>query len=485
MNPYHVAVGLLNQGKVKESEIELVRMMNEDFDNPVLMFALGMACVAGRKTGLAFSLLSRALERLEEAEDAYKRLGIFLQQTTRETKREFIRQQKAECLMGIGLCYRYEEKKHDAQEYFQRALNLAPNHADIHANLGCMYVNDGRPEGGIKHLKRAMELEPDHPEAPFNLGLLQLEIGNWREGFENYDKGSKRKDGMGRTYTHPDGYQPELWAGEPGKRIVVFGEQGLGDEIMFASCVPELKAMSELVVLDCHKRLTTLFKRSFGIDCYGTRKDEWLDWVLDYKFNSRTPIGSLPRYLRANGEFPKTPYLITGRNAAMDALPGFKIGISWHGGYKETRAALRSMPLADFMPLLRMNATFVSLQYTPQCRPEIEHAERASGKKIHQFDFITDPQSDYDFTAEVVNSLDLVVSVNTSVIHLAGALGKDCWTLTPAQPAWRYTTVSGEEMPWYGSVRQFRQGRDEKWPQVIERVCAALEARIGSERKAA
>ncbi len=459
-------------------------MMNEDFDNPVLMFALGMTCVASRKTGVAYALLRRALERLDEAEDAYKRLGVFLPHATREQKRDFIKRQKAECLMGLGLCYRYEEKKREAEPLFKQALTLAPDHADIHANLGCMYVNDGRPEGGLRWLEKAIEIEPDHPEASFNLGLLQLEMGKWREGFENYDKGSKRKDGLGRTYTHPDGYELPLWAGESGKRIVVFGEQGIGDEIMFASCIPDLKAKSELVVLDCHPRLTTLFKRSFDLDCYGTRKDEWLNWVLPYKFNARSPIGSLPRYFRADGNFPKTPYLKSGRNAAVDAMPGFKIGLGWAGGYKETRALIRSIQLSELAPILAMDATFVSLQYTDD-RQNIDFVERKYGKRIHQFDFITDRKSDYDLTAEVVNSCDLIISVNTSVVHLAGALGKECWTLTPATPAWRYTTTSGEEMPWYGSVRQFRQQTGEPWAAVIGRVQQALEERLGRKALAA
>lgn len=484
MNPYNDAVSALHSNRYAEAERLFLAMMNEDFDNPVLMFALGMTCVASRKTGVAYSLLRRALERLDDADEAYKRLGVFLPHTTRERKRDFIKQQKAECLMGIGLCYRYEEKKREAEQFFKQALTLSPEHADLHANVGCMYVNDGRPHGGIRHLEQAIKLDPEHPEAKFNLGLLQLELGHWREGFANYDKGSKRKDGLGRVYKHPNSYEPALWAGESGKRIVVFGEQGIGDEIMFASCIPDLQAMSELVVLDCHARLRTLFNRSFNVDCYGTRKDEWLNWVLPYKFNARSPLGSLPRYLRADGEFPKKPYLRTGRNAIVDALPGLKIGLGWVGGYKETRSAIRSVRLSELAPIIAMDASFVSLQYT-ECAVEIAYIERKFGKRIQQFDFITDRKSDYDLTAEVVNSCDLVIAVNTSVVHLCGALGKECWTLTPGTPAWRYTTVSGEAMPWYGSVRQFRQAKDEPWSAVITRVSDALQQRLGAKALAA
>jgi hypothetical protein len=166
-----------------------------------------------------------------------------------------------------------------------------------------------------------------------------------------------------------------LWNGDSGKRIVVYGEQGIGDEIMFASCVPDLQAMSELVVLDCHPRLTTLFKRSFGVDCYGTRKDEWLDWVLPYKFNARTPIGSLPRLscgrtASSRKAVPEDRPECRGRRAARP-----EDRAAWSGGYKETRAAIRSMPLAELYPILGMDASFVSLQYTDSAA-EIAHIER-------------------------------------------------------------------------------------------------------------
>lgn len=439
-----------------------------------------MVFVAQRKNGASYALLRRALAGLDDADAAYQRLGVFQPNSTKEGKRAFVKRQKAECLMGMGLCYRYEDNKREAQRLFEQGLALAPDHADLMANIGCMYVNDGRPEGGVRWMKRAIELDPEHPEAKFNLGLLQLEMGQWKEGFANYDEGSHRKNGLGRTYMHADGSTLPMWRGEHGKRIVVYGEQGVGDEIMFSSCVPDLKAVSEKVVLDCHPRLVTLFQRSFGVDCHGTRKNhEFLPWdVASYQFNARSPIGSLARHFRANGEFPRKPYLTSGRNAQADALPGFKIGISWEGGYKETRAALRSVGLAELLPLLRMDATFISLQYT-DCAYDIDHIGRKVGKTIHQFPFVTDKQSDYDLTAELVNSCDLVISVNTSVVHLAGALGKECWTLTPSKPAWRYTTVTGDVMPWYGSVRQFRQAADEKWSAAVGRVCEALQQRIG------
>jgi tetratricopeptide (TPR) repeat protein len=484
MNPYVDAVTRLNGGDHDGAEKALRALLRNDFDNPILLFALGSAYVAKKETGLAFSLLKRALERLDDADEAYQRLGVFQPNASKEGRKLFTRTQKAECLNAISLCYRYEDNREEATRIIQQALALAPNHVDVNINMGCMHVNDGRPEAGIRWLKKALEIDPQSCDALGNLALLQLELGQWKDGFANYDEGSRRKDGLSRCYTHPDGSKIPLWKGEHGKSVVVYGEQGIGDEIMFASCIPDLQAISSRIVLDCHPRLVKLFERSFGIETHGTRKDEWIHWMSKTeKFDARCPIGSLPRYFRSNGDFPKTPYFKAGRNAAVDALPGYKIGLAWHGGSQHTRSNIRSMPIAELTQILRADASFVSLQYVDSSE-EIAWMERKLGKRIQQFDFVKEQKSDYDLTAEVVNSLDLVIAVNTSVVHLCGALGKECWTLTPDKPAWRYG-LRGEQMPWYGSVTQFRQAKGEPWSTVIERVNRALAERLGAKALAA
>jgi len=484
LNPYVEAVNKLNAGDHDSAEKMLRILLRQDFDNPVLLFALGSTYVAKKETGLAFSLLRRALERLDTADEAYQKLGVFQPNSSKDGKKAFTRMQKAECLNSISLCYRYEDNREEAMRTLRHALSLSPDHADININMGCMYVNDGRPEGGIRWLKKALEIEPESCDARGNLALLQLELGQWKDGFANYDEGTRRKDGLSRCYTHPDGSTIPLWKGEAGKTVVVYGEQGIGDEIMFASCVPDLQAMSEKVVLDCHPRLVNLFSRSFGVECHGTRKNEWIEWMTgEHAFNARCAMGSLPRYFRSNGEFPKKPYLRTGKNVDIEMTPGFRIGLAWHGGSQQTRANVRSIELSALLPILQMDATFVSLQYVDSAA-EIAWMERKLGKQIRQFPFVSEKHSDYDLTAQVVNSLDLVISVNTSVVHLCGALGKECWTLTPDRPAWRYG-LTGEDMPWYGSVRQFRQAKGEPWAQVIARLQNALEQRIGEKALAA
>lgn len=470
MNFYREAVTKFQAGDNKGAQAMLTELLNQDFDNPVLLFALGMTCVAQRKNGLAHSLLQRALERMPDSHDAYIRLGIFPQEISAKDRKRFVLKQTAEALNGLALTYRYEDRLPEARSVFERALRLSPNDTDVFCNIGTMYVNDGRPQSGIPWLEKALAIEPDHTEARWNLSLLQLELGKFREGWPNYEKGARARST--RTYTYPDGTSIPEWDGTPGLKILTYGEQGVGDEIMFASCVPDLMRVSREVVIDCHPRLVELFSRSFKVQCYGTRKQEWIDWPLEHKFDARVSLGSLPKHFRNEiTDFPGIPYLQAGRSATIDALPGIKVGISWVGGAKETRRALRSIPLLDWKPILDKNNTLISLQYTDQSE-EISLVEELIRKPIHQLPEI-DGRADYDRTAEAVNSCDLIITVNTSLVHLAGALGKPCWVLTPSRPAWRYG-LHGTGMPWYKSVLQFRQRAGEPWSTVIREVAAKL-----------
>jgi hypothetical protein len=193
-------------------------------------------------------------------------------------------------------------------------------------------------------------------------------------------------------------------------------------------------------------------------------------------------MGSLPRYMRRSAaDFPphcgylradsaRTQYW-RGQLASLGA--GVKVGISWQGGSAETHRQARSLPLAQWLPILRTpGVTFVNLQYNDRSA-ETAELEAATGIRINRF---PEAIEDYDQTAALVSALDLVVSVCTAVIHLGGALGKPVWVLAPFSPEWRYG-FAGEKMPWYPSVRIFRQPRYGEWQPVIDKVAQELGVR--------
>ena len=207
--------------------------------------------------------------------------------------------------------------------------------------------------------------------------------------------------------------------------------------------------------------------------------------VSDVDVELQTSMGSLPRYMRRSSvDFPRhdgylraDPECLRNWRERLAAFgPGLKVGISWQGGTLKTRRPLRSLPLASWLPVLQApEVRFFNLQYIDSSA-EIASLKAATGIEIVDWQEVRD---DYDHTAALVAALDLVISVCTAVIHLGGALGKPVWVMAPYSPEWRYG-ISGESMPWYPSVRIFRQPQYGAWVPVVDNVALSLRKLVES-----
>jgi tetratricopeptide repeat protein len=484
-NAFYRANELDKIGKHKEAEKIYLELLNADFDNSVLHAALGMNYASVEKNGLAHILLRKALDNIDTMVDAFKRLGVTPKSENPEVLKGFFATKRSEVTNALGTCFKHENKIDEARELFMQAQEGIALNADIQNNLGTLYINEGKPTKALEHLDLALSIQPNHPQACWNKSLAHLELGEYKQGWAHYDAGFAAKVRMERNYS---AVNLPAWDGTPGKTLVVYGEQGIGDEIMFASCLPDLLACSKQVVFDCHKKLHSLFADSFpGIDIYPTREDEMITWPMvkegqpRYPFDARIAIGSLPKFFRPNLEsFPGTPFIKP--NVTKEAEwavrlnklgPRPKIGIGWIGGHKRTRVEVRSTSLESLLPILQQDADFISLQYT-DCEREIAEFEKKHGIKIHHYkDAVAGPN--YADAAALVSNLDLVITVCTSVVHLAGAMGVPTWVLTPSRPAWRYR-LDLDYMPWYGkTVTLFRQASDSTdWTPVVAEVSDRL-----------
>ena len=271
-----------------------------------------------------------------------------------------------------------------------------------------------------------------------------------------------------------------------GHTILVYAEQGVGDEIMFASCLPDLIKMGGRCIVECDPRLVRLFSRSFPDAHFVAASDmndgEWLP--KPSPIDLQVAAGDLPSHFRRQlGDFPHhvgylqaDPSRVEYWRAKLSALgPGLKIGISWRGGLKLSRAHLRSIPLDQLLPVLHQEGVhFINLQYGP-CSEEMNSIQRQAGISIHHW---AEAHTDFDEMAALIVALDIVVSVCTTVIHLAGALGRPTWILVPAVPEWRYLN-SGNHLPWYPSVKLFRQENLRKLNDVIQEIADNLKPRPG------
>jgi tetratricopeptide (TPR) repeat protein len=384
---------------------------------------------------------------------------------------------RAEYLNNLGFCCRFLNRHEEGREAYRKALAYAgEREMDIYGNMAALYVARGEAEEGLGYVQKAVDANPKDENALNNKSILLLELGKWEEGFGLYDNRMVLKEEGKRWKEYPG--NPPLWNGKPGQTVIVYGEQGIGDEVMFASCLGDI-ARDCNVIFDCNERLYDLFKASFpDLIIYGTKRQDaaTLEWPKEYTIDAMIPVGSLPRFYRKrNEDFPKQPYImapkgeadkVAERIAALGPRP--KIGISWVGGSVDTHCWERHIQLPMWLPILGLDADFISLQYDEKAGAEVDALKQMTGATIHHWpDVVCD--KNYAATAGLLEHLDLVISVPQSVVHLAGSMGKPVWQLTPRRAMWQMG-VYGEDMPWYGSVKSYWQDEPGAWEPVLKQV---------------
>lgn len=380
--------------------------------------------------------------------------------------------------------------RHDeARRAYERGLTCADEDDKVLLlnNLCALSVDRGRFAEGKRYAEAALEVRPDHQKSLANLGFCQLGTREWNPGWKNY------RHCLDTDWRHKIVYgdEPE-WDGSPGKTVVAYGEQGLGDEISFASMIPDAQKDCKRLIIDCDERLAGLFKRSFpGVSVYGTRRAKELRWAKeDQQIDASTPMGQLGEFYRLTDEsFPGTPYLTPDPERVLMWKSLFEskgkpvIGIAWRGGIPKTGAKFRQWTLEELLPIFHsVDAHWVCLQYKPA------QAEIARFRKDHpEVDLKEYPQAtltpDYDDTAGIVAALDMVVCMQTAVGHLAGALGVPAWVFVPQNSQWRYGS-SGDSIPWYNSLKVIRQARYGQWDDDIKRVARDLKRRYAGVKVA-
>lgn len=364
---------------------------------------------------------------------------------------------------NIGKCYHDVQDDKRAEEFFRKALKVKPNFASSLEGLSMVNIEKAEWGLAIEYANRALA-EEDLLEARVNRGMAYLALGRWVEGWRDYNANI----GVNSNREEIKYGQEPRWDGTKGLDVVVYGEQGIGDEISFSSCIPDLIRDAKSVTIETDVRLERLFKRSFPqCEVYGTRyKKTSPAWRAAKKYDARVAIGRLCEIYRTKDEdFPDGKYLVPNPvmalqwRALLDSLGTKpKIGLAWHGGLPHTGRKRRSVTLDTLAPLFKYDADWVSLQYVGT--EDIKPAEEKYGVKIHEWEW-GNKVPDFDQTVALVSELDLVISVCTSVVHAAGALGKECWVMVPQVPMWRY--MSKGDFPWAKSIKLFRQ-KGAEWP---------------------
>ena len=380
---------------------------------------------------------------------------------------------------NLALCYQETENDEEAERCFIKALSRDPKDTNALANLAKLYNDMGEYEKAISCCDKALKIKPNLPEAHYNRGISLLAKGQWKEGWDGYEYNLGQHEGRKERVF---GAIPR-WTGAKGLTVIAYGEQGIGDEISFASMIPDLMK-DNTVILECDSRLKGLFKRSFGCEVYGTRYQKGgISWPTKHDIDATVALGSLGGFYRNSTEaFPGTPYLVADPQrriqwrALLDSLgPKIKVGIAWTGGIRRTFTTKRSLKLQQLLPILKQDVTFISLQYKDT--GELKELEAEHGIKIDHWHHATQTK-DYDDTAALVAELDLIITVQQTAVHIGGALGVPTWCMVPKTPLWRYG-LTGSSSPWYKSVKLYRQKTD--WATTINEVASDLRKLIASK----
>lgn len=375
-----------------------------------------------------------------------------------------------------GLMLRELGKYAEAEGAMREAQAADPASLEALCGLALVLVDRGRHLDAESTLREVLSVEPGHVVARWQLAMLLLLQGRFAEGWRYYAARWLLYDTI-RPRALP------FWDGKnkPDGYLLVLAEQGLGDEILFASCFNDLIEKIGEVIIECDLRLCSLYARSFPRAL-----------ILGRDVQSATPAPVTPTpaaqiaagslcglYRPAPESFPQRPGFLVAdeskirrwRECLAALAPGPKVGLSWRGGTAHTRRALRSVPPDRFASLLqRPDITFISLQYNDSADERAAIAA-TSGRVLHHW---PEALADYDETAALIAAMDLVITVQTAAAHLTGALGRPVWIILPASPEWRYL-AAGDRLTWYPSAELFRQRHVGNWDEVIEAVTRALD----------
>jgi tetratricopeptide (TPR) repeat protein len=370
---------------------------------------------------------------------------------------------RGSALMGLS-------RAAEAVAAFDRALALRPGYVKAHIGRGAARQALNQQQEALADFERALALDRSNADAHHNAALARLTLGDYQRGFEQYEWRWQRSGMPARRRS----FGKPLWLGEyplARKRILVAAEQGLGDCIQFARYVPMLASSGATVLLEAPPPLLSLLARLEGVSEVVARGDALPP------FDVYCPAGSLPRALRTEvSTIPAAvPYLrasderITSWRDRIDRVPAPRIAVAWSGSADHANDRNRSMRLRQMAPLFGLKAGFISVQR------DLRSADAEELTHQPALTHVGDALVDFDDTAAVLALADLVVTVDTSVAHLAGALGRPTFVLLPFCPDWRWM-LGRTDSPWYPTARLFRQPAVGDWESVIARLADAVRA---------
>ena len=448
---------------------------------------LGLALRQLGQMDAAMASCREAARLLPELPQAQNNLGSFLQEAGHyeeaiESLTAALRLDPnyAQAHNNMGICYWRLGHYDEAVASYQRAIELAPDMAEAHSNLASVLRDQGKLEEALSHCRRASEINPEYGAPRWNQALIWLLQGDFARGWPEYEWRWTLSTFHRRPCPQP------IWDGSSleGKTILLAAEQGLGDTLQFIRYAPLVRERAARVVVEVHRPLRRLIRTCAGIDKVIVQGE------TPPPFDTYITLMSLPRLFGTTLDTmpADVPYLeadsvlVEHWRQEINSLPGLKIGIAWKGSPQNSMDRERSLRLRQFEGLARLpGVTLVSLQKGVGSEQIAEVADRFAVVDFgSRLDETSGPFMD---TAAIMKHLDLVITCDSALVHLAGALGVPIWLALMFSPDWRWL-LDRDDSPWYPTMRLFRQRRLGDWEPVFQEIVAAVSQRLAGTEAA-
>jgi tetratricopeptide (TPR) repeat protein len=480
---YNLGIAQVKQLKLDAAAVSYRRALEVNPDEARAYDGLADTLTKAGRTDELFEFLRNAVRSQAHRPEVHHAMGLghsarreWLDAVRWHRQALELRPDYAEAFCDLGHALLELDQLEDAAASFQRAIELKPGLAEARNNLGNARSRQGRHEEALICYEESLSLKPEYLDCRSNRATTLLRLGDYERGWVEYEWRWCGSD-FARKMPRP------LWDGSPlkGRTILLISEQGLGDTLQFVRYAALLKEQGATVIVTCQKALLPLLESCPGIDHLAAEGEVPTD------FDVFAPLMSLPRLMGTTLETVPTPIpylqarpeLVDSWRGDLHPLGRFLVGVAWQGSPSYAHDRLRSFHLSQLEPLSRLpGVTLISLQKGLGT----EHLQELSGRfpivdLSDRIDRNTGPFLD---TAAIVKNLDLVISCDSALVHLAGALGARVWVAHTFVSDWRWL-VEREDSPWYPTVRLFRQTRLGDWEGVFSRMTEALLQELGSK----
>lgn len=465
-------VGRYGEARVRQEYAIFLQPRIPEFRN-----SLGVTYASEGNNEAAIKEYEKAIELRRDFAEAYCNRGNALHRIGRhqaaiaDYRRALeIKSDYVEALSNLGNVYAFICDHTNARELHERAIQIKYSYAEAHNNLGFTLSEMGLYEEALASYRRALELEPGYPMAHWNLACCLLQLGEYEPGWQEYEW--RWKYDLPAGSVHSFGFGSPQWTGGEslaGKSILLHAEQGFGDTIQFCRYARRVKSLGANVILRVQNPLKKLISTFDGeIKVLGEQEPlpsfDYHCPLLSLPLAFKTSSDSVPgmgRYLSVDQE------CLRHWTERLGPKKRFRVGVVWSGNARHTKDHRRSMTFDQIIKCIPENVECICLH------KELRDGERGALDRSGRVQFFGEEIKDFSDTAALCELMDLVISVDTSVAHLAGALDGPVWVLLPTNPDWRWL-VSGQECAWYPSARLFRQEKPCDWSNVIDQVKSEL-----------